>query len=471
MNSFVKSARTQSARTVNGMKAQASTGHNVVDLFSNIGSSRGKDIVPAFVAAYAEDADLATRVALWARDVRGGAGERKAFRDILKYLYENDKDRYTRVLARVPELGRWDDLLTVDGDKIAYKMIADALESGNGLAAKWMPRKGEEAAKLRKYLRMSPKQYRKTLVELTKVVEQQMCSGEWDEINFNHVPSLASSRYKKAFARHTEKYAEWTTKLVKGDKSVKVNAGAVYPYDVLKGLVNYGFSANYNKDNLNHIQGQWDALPNFVGDNPCLAIVDVSGSMTMGGVTGSTNLNPLDVAVSLGLYVADKNRGPFKDMYLEFSDQSKLHVLKGNILQKIQQMVKTHWAGSTNLHGALEKILDTAVRGRALPEDMPKTLLVMSDMQFNYCARYDDSAIEMIERKYRNAGYEMPRVVFWQLNATNSNNQPVSFDKKGAATVSGFSPAIMKSILANDLEDFTPQSVMLKTIMNDRYAF
>ena len=164
-----------------------------------------------------------------------------------------------------------------------FRSIQCALEDNMGLCAKWMPRQGEVAAKLRKYLGWTPKFYRKRLVELTKVVETQMCAKDWDNINFNHVPSVASARYKKAFARHTEKYKEWTTALVSKDpevaKTVKVNASAVYPYDVLKGVIGH-YLRNYNQDNLNHIIAQWEALPNYVGDANILPLVDVSGSMT-----------------------------------------------------------------------------------------------------------------------------------------------------------------------------------------------
>jgi hypothetical protein len=287
-NSFVDAVRNQSARTENGMAAHAATGGACVDLFFKIGASRGKDIIPAFTAAYVENPEVAVRIALWARDVRGGAGERKLFRDILNHLAVNDVDTAIRILKRVPELGRYDDLLEIKNDTVqhnAYGLIKQALEEKNGLAAKWLPRKGATAVQLRNFLGMSPKQYRKTLVNLTRVVESQMCANDWDNINFNQVPSVASARYKKAFARHTPKYAEWTTALVSKDpevaKTVKVNAGAVYPYDVLKGLSSTAMngSINYSGDNLNHIIAQWDAMPNHVGDANVLPLVDVSDSM------------------------------------------------------------------------------------------------------------------------------------------------------------------------------------------------
>ena len=195
-------------------------------------------------------------------------------------------------------------------------------------------------------------------------------------------------------------------------------------------------------------------------------MVDVSGSMSSGPIP---NLSPLAIAVSLGLYLADKNTGKFKDTFLTFSSSPELLNLKGNILDKVKQMSTSKWEMSTNLHKAFEKILETAVNGRVPQSEMPEVLLVLSDMQFNGCTRYDDSAIQMIRRKYENAGYNVPRVVFWNLNA--KDNVPVKFNENGVALVSGFSPSIVKSVLAADLEEFTPYNIMLKTIMNERYNF
>ena len=478
MSTFVNAVINQEARTANGMKARQSTANALTDLFFNIGAMRGKNVIPAWTAARVQDADLAARIALWARDVRGGAGERKVFRDILVDLVNTDLDRASALARKVPELGRWDDLLVLVGtplETFAFEMIGAALRDGNGLCAKWMPRKGDVAVKLRTFLGYSPKFYRKRLVELTKVVETQMCAKDWDNINFNHVPSVASSRYKKAFARHTEKYKEWAAALVSKDpevrKSVKVNAGAVYPYDVLKGISPAGYHNNYDKSNLDHIVAQWEALPNYVGDANILPIVDVSGSMATpaGGYASKSKTTCLDVSVSLGLYLADKNKGAFKDTFLTFSEKPQLLHLKGNILDKMQQMVSSQWQMSTNLHAAFDKILQTAIDGNVPQEDMPKILLILSDMQFNNCARYDDSAMQMIARKYSEAGYVMPSIVFWNLNA--SDNVPAKFDDNGVALVSGFSPSIMKAVLSADLEEFTPEWIMLKTIISERYDY
>ena len=472
MNTFVEAVANQEARTANGMKALKSTTSKNVDLFFNIGASRGKDIVPAFTGAFVENRELALRIAQWARDARGGAGERKIFRDILVQLEKTDPDAAMALLKKVPEIGRWDDVLVFTTPVLktaAFELIRDALNADNGLCAKWMPRKGAVAVELRQFLAMSPKQYRKTLVNLTKVVETQMCAKDWDNINFNHVPSVAASRYKKAFTRHTPKFAEYVAKLVKGDPTAKVNAGAVYPYDVLKGVINAYGGVRLGKTELDHVVAQWNALPNYVGEANILPLVDVSGSMTCpaGGNRSKSQVTCLDVAVSLGLYLADKNTGKFKDTFLTFSSSPQLVTLKGNVVEKAAQMVKSEWQMGTNLHAAFNKILDVAVKNSVPQDEMPNMLLILSDMQFNCCTGHDDSAMQMIERKYAEAGYTVPQIVFWNLNA--SDNVPVKADKSGAALVSGFSPSIVKALLAADMQEFTPQGIMLKTVMVPRY--
>jgi hypothetical protein len=375
-----------------------------------------------------------------------------------------------RLLVKVPELGRWDDLFVFKTQPLksqAFTMLGDALRARNGLAAKWTPRKGDTAVEIRKFFGMTPKQYRKSLVNMTTVVETQMCSGSWDSINYSHVPSVAHSRYKKAFGRHGTTYAEYIAKLVKGEAGVKINANAIFPHDVLKGRIGGYGSTKWSKTELDVIEAQWNALPNYVGDASVLPLVDVSGSMTCAaGQKGTTTC--LEIAVSLGLYFADKNKGTFKDCMLTFSDKPQLVRLKGAINEKIDQMVSTDWGMSTNLHAAFNVILKTAVDNSVAPADMPATLIIFSDMQFNACVQNDDSAMEMIERKFEAAGYALPKVVFWNLNA--GSNVPVKFDKKGTALVSGFSPAIAASVLGADPDAFTPEAIMLKAVMIDRYA-
>lgn len=465
MTTFADAVVNQEARTANNMKARASSANACVDLFYAIGASRGKNIIPQFVAAYVENRELALRIALWARDVRGGAGERQIFRDILTYVEKQTPDAGA-LMVKVPELGRWDDLLAATTDTaktLANALISKALKADNGLCAKWMPRKGERAVELRKFLGLSPKEYRKLLVGLTKVVETQMCAKDWDNINFSQVPSLAASRYRTAFHRNTVKFKEYVDALVKGDPSVKVNAGAVYPHDVIKSLLNRWEVTGTDSA---FIEKQWDALENYVGDNMILPMIDVSGSM-MCPAGGNPNVTCMSVAIALGLYCADKNTGGFKDMFLTFSANPRLEKVSGSIVQKITQIQNADWGMNTNLVAAIDKILSVATKAKVPQEQMPKMLVIFSDMQFDRCAQFDDSAMQSFQRRFEQAGYQLPKIVFWNLNA--ANNVPVKSTDSGVALVSGFSPSIMKALLSGNMEDFTPESIMLQTVMVERY--
>jgi hypothetical protein len=408
----------------------------------------------------------------WARDIREGAGERATFRNLLSALESTDPTLAGKLMHKIPALGRWDDLFAYKNSinrNQAFALIAEALEAKNGLAAKWMPRKGPVAVELTRYLGLSPKAYRKLIVGLTNVVETQMCAKEWEAINFSHVPSVASARYQKAFGRNAkESYSAYIAELKKpvaerADPKVKINASAVYPYDVVKSVI---------KGNAAVADEQWKALPNYIGDAKVLPMVDVSGSMGSLWYTHG-DLQPIDIAVSLGLYCADKNTGVFKDLFLTFSGKPKMEHLKGTLSQKMTQMSKANWEMNTNLHAAFDEILKIAVNGNVAQEDMPDMLLILSDMQFDACTRYDNSAMQMIKRKYKDAGYNVPKIVFWNLSSygKENGNTPVKFDKNGTAHVSGFSPSIMKHVLADDLEEFTPYNVMVNTLMNDRYAY
>lgn len=462
MNSFVNAVQETpvETRTINGMKTNASSMNALVDLFFAIGASRGKDMTKAFEKAIVANETLALRLLMWARDVRGGAGEREVVRKILTYMEKNHPAALERILPLIPEYGRFDDLLVFQTQAFkekAYVIIGDALRAGNGLAAKWMPRKGPIAVEIRNFFGMSPKQYRKSLVALTKVVEQDMCAKRWNMIEYSHVPSLAAARYQKAFNRNDPMgYAMYKSNLATGE--AKINANAVYPYDVIK-------SGKFGGDHA-VMQAQWDALPRYIGDELVLPMCDVSGSMGC-PVGGNDNLSCMDVCVSLGLYLADKNTGPFKDMFLTFSATPKINVLKGDLRSKLRQLETADWGMNTNLNAAFDEILRVAVKGKVKAADMPKYLLIMSDMEFDRCTRFDDSAMQMIQRKFEAAGYEVPKIVFWNLNA-RAGNVPVKYNMKNVALVSGFSPSIMTAVLG--AKDMSPVSVMLETLNSERYA-
>lgn len=445
--------------TDNGMKAFKSTLNANVDMFSSMGAMRGQDPLNLFVKALAEDKELAIRNLLWTRDARGGAGERELYRKMIKHLAINDYKQALELLGKTVELGRWDDVLVFHGTAVwpeAVEFIRQGLEDQNGLCAKWMPRKGQVAADLRKTLGWTPKFYRKTIVGLTSVVETLMCAKEWDAIEYSKIPSVASARYQKAFGRndHT-RYEQYILSLEKGETTI--NAGAVYPYDVVKSL---------RMGNERVANQQWKALEDYVPEGMSfLPVVDVSGSMTC-SAGGSKTVTCLEVAIGLGLYLSERNKSIFKDSFITFSQQPQLQYTTGTLKDRYGQLANSRWGMSTNLESVFDLVLNAAVRNKLSQDDLPNTIIILSDMQFN-SAMNGKTAVGMIKQKYKNAGYEMPSLVFWNLN--DRGNKPAQADKEGVVLVSGFSPSIMKTMLTG--KNVTPEDMMKETLMQSRYNF
>lgn len=453
-----------SGTTNNGAVTNISSLNKNVDLFFLAGASRNKDITHVFAAALAEDADLAVRILQWTRDVRGGAGERSTFRSLFGFLIKTDVALAKKLLPKVPELGRWDDLFVTFGTELeveAMNLIKTALlVDQNGLAAKWMPRQGAEAAKIRKFLDMTPKQYRKLVVGLSSTVEQLMCAKEWNKIVYDHVPSVAAARYQKAFMKN-DAVGYSTYKAQLADGTAKINAAAVYPYDVIRSLV---------KGDTAVAEAQWAALPNYLegSDESILPLVDVSGSMSSVAVSGS--VTAMDVSISLGLYLSERMGGAFKDKFITFSANPKMESVSGTLRQRYLQMSQSEWGMNTNIQKVFNLILNSAVKHSVSQSEMPTTLLILSDMEFDACTgpAMSASTMQMIEDAYRVAGYTIPKIVFWNLNG-RSGNSPVTYNKTGAALVSGFSPSIVKSVLG--AKNITPHQVMLDTVMITRYDY
>jgi hypothetical protein len=471
---FVDALRQEDTITENGMATNSSSLNACVDLFFNIGAMRGQDkkrLIATFSSAFNEDPKRAMKLLFWARDVRGGAGERQVFKDIITYLAADHDLALKPNLHLIAEYGRWDDLLTLTGtilERDAFTLIQEALVAENGLCAKWMPRKGIIANKLRNFMKMSPKQYRKTLVNLTNVVETKMCAKDWDSIEFSKLPSVASARYQKAFWKNSpDGYGAYVESLIKGETTI--NAGAVYPYDITKSIT-LGNSKVANE--------QWKALPNYLegANDMILPVVDVSGSMTT-SAGGNKNVTCMDVAISLGLYISERNEGNFKNAFVTFSNDPQLQVLSGTLTDRYRQLQKADWGMSTNLEATFELILNQAKKHGLAQDQMPNKILILSDMEFNEAtggggwrntgSDWNPTAQNMIEQMYEDAGYKMPQIVYWNIQSRNGG-VPVAFDKSGTALVSGFSPAIMTSLLGGDIE--SPQQIMDKTIMSERYA-
>jgi hypothetical protein len=342
------------------------------------------------------------------------------------------------------------------------------------LTAKWMPRpnvdnreKKRWATALRKYLGLTPKEYRKLLAENSNTVEQLMCAKEWSKIEYSKLPSKAMSDLMKAFSKNDlERFQTYLTSVEKGE--AKINAGAVYPYDIVK---------NLKQGNAKGANVQWDALPNFMEGSAerVLPVVDVSGSMgTAAG--GNANVTCMDVAISLGLYISERNVGPFQDAFVTFSEYPTLQILKGSLNERYNQLARADWAMSTNLEAVFKLVLSKAKASNVSEDEMPTMILILSDMEFNsatmtnYSSQgsWNPTAQKMISTMYEDAGYKMPNIVYWNIQSRGDNNKPVHFDTNGTALVSGFSPALLTNLLGG--KDMTPISMMMSVIDSERYS-
>ena len=459
--------------TENGMTTNSSSLKHCVNLFFQIGAMRGasKDKLHAKVSkAFNEDPLTTIRIIFWTRDVRGGAGERQIFRDCLLWLCDNHREVLHKNIHLISEYGRWDDVLTLVGTQncwdSALGLVKTALENEDGLCAKWMPRKGAKANIIRRYLRVSPKSYRKLLVGLTNVVETKMCAKDWSSIEYSKLPSLASSRYQKAFMNNDEeRYKEYKRALVDGKTTI--NAGAVYPYDITKSI-KYGGEKDV-------AQAQWESLPNYMEgiSERVLPVVDVSGSMGS-SAENNGNVTCMDVSTSLGLYISERNEGVFKNAFITFSSKPKLQLLEGSLANRLCELQRAEWGLNTDLQATFKLILDQAVKNNVPVSEMPTKVLILSDMEFDQATsgrwdsvtRWNPTAQRMIKGMYEESGYKMPGIVYWNIQS-RQDNVPTSFDEMGTALVSGFSPSIMKSILS--CEELTPYKMMMETIGSARY--
>jgi len=416
MSRLMEALQTENTTTKNGMTTNSSSLNECVNLFFSIGAMRGKNketIISLFSKAFNENPRTAMRILFWSRDVREGAGERQIFRDIVNYLATNHPQAVKANLDLIPEYGRWDDVHELFGTELeseAITLIQQGLSNPEtaSLVAKWMPRKGLVFNKVRKALKVTPKELRKMIVSLSNTVEQKMCSKRWEEIEYPKTPSLAMSRYGKAFGRNDgERFTEFIESLKKGE--VTVNAGALYPYDITKNL-RFGD----NKDLANE---QWKALPNWMeGSNELiLPMVDVSGSMGV-AVGGNANLTCMEVAISLGMYISERNEGSFKDMFMTFSSTPQIQKLLGPLSDRYGQLARADWGMSTNLESAFKTILNQAVKFNIPQSEMPTKVLILSDMEFDHAtgggwrneSDWNPSAMAMIDEMFTNAGYERP---------------------------------------------------------------
>lgn len=469
MSTLLSALTTKDTFTENGMVTNSTSSNSCVDLFYTIGASRRADrevLIRNFIHSLDQDKLTTMRILFWSRDVRGGAGERKIFRDILKYLTENHADLVSKNLHLISEYGRWDDLFNLIGTSVepqVLQLIKDALDNNDGLCAKWLPRpnvknaeKKKQVNAIRKFLNLSPKEYRKLISSKSKTVEQLMCSKQWSEIEYSKLPSKAMSDYMKSFTKNDEeRFSAYLESLKKGE--TKINASAIYPYDVVKNL-RYG---NVEGSNL-----QWNALPNFMENSKefVIPVVDVSGSMVC---EATKSITCMDVAVSLGLYISERNVGPFKDAFITFSEHPELQYLKGSLKERFDDLSTADWGMNTDIEAVFNLILKKAVEQKVPQSEMPTMVLILSDMEFDSAADYNQTIQEFIESNYRRFEYKVPKIVYWNLSSRNKN-VPVKFDKEGTALISGFSPAILKNVLSG--ENIDPVKMMENVINSERYS-
>lgn len=464
--SVLLNATNATSRTENGALQYHTTGSACLDFFSKVSSCREDTDVAKYLfnSALAEDPELAMRILLWAHDIRGGAGERQVFRDLtIEFL--NDPTWTTRtkcdLLSKIPELGRWDTpflCAKAAKQKILFvhvlQMATQALYAENALCAKWIPRRGEIFNRLCGYLGITPKQLRKLLKKVTGItVERLMSENRWSEINYEHVPSVAMSRYRNAFLRHDgERFREYLNRVENGES--KINTSVVFPHDVIRNC----------ETNPAAAQAQWDNLPNYADtrDN-ILCMADVSGSMC-DRVSGC--ITAMDIAIGLAIYIAERNHGIFKDEAIIFSAEPLMVKLQGNVTQKMRQLKNAMDPFNTDFMAALRLILRAAVKNKIPAAEMPTKLLVLSDMQFDYS--HNMTIYREIEARYHRAGYRVPEIVFWNLSARYTDGQMVTRDTKGTCSISGYSPAILKEVLKGSIPN--PYTIMLNTVGDPKYA-
>jgi hypothetical protein len=468
------------ARTANQALAHSTTGSAIVDLFGQIGSLRGDraSAVDLFRLAFKEDPLTALRVLFYARNPRGGMGERDTFRVILNDLAFKYPEAVTYNLASIPAFGRWDDL-----EALAYTLAEDAAFSYwaanidiDGLAAKWAPREKSArkklANKLRSYTDLSPREYRKLLANNTEVLETAMCNKDWDNIVFEHVPSQAMLKYRKAFWRNQEeRFSAYIDAVKAGEKEIK--ATTLYPYEIVR-KIGLGYYDTPKKDVV--AEELWKALPDYMpeGDNTdVLVVCDTSGSMFSGYGMG---IDPIHFSVSLALYTAERNKGHFGGHFFVFSDDSALVAVPSelDLHRRIERVAKAPWGMNTNLNAVFSRILDTAVRENLHVSELPGTVLVISDMQFDPSPgrdRWDQGAevnqMDSIIDQYVVKGYPVPRLVWWNVNGALELNYPIKVNSNfETCIVSGASPAVLEAVLSGNID---PMIVVDRAVNSGKY--
>lgn len=468
-------------RTTNGAIAYNSTLDSVYDLFATGAAMRhasNLDCIRLFAVAYEENPTLALKCLFYLRDIRGnGQGERRFFRLCIKWLAVNYPDEMEHLIALVSTYGRYDDLFELldtpcEAAMMGYiKYVIDKNE--DHLVYKWMPSINASShisrvrgGKFAHEFGMTERQYRKMLSEGRKVcnlVETLMSQNEWNQIQFDRLPSRAGLLYSKAFARREEtkaRYAEFMS-----NRNTKVNAKSLYPYDVVRKAREIGWRTQGTERLA--INKYWDNLNDYFNGASlnALCVCDTSRSMTW---NTANNIIPIDVAISLSLYTAERAKGPFHNHFISFSRRPTLIETTGmDFCDKVFNIYRRNLCENTNIEATFDLILNTALQHGLAQSDLPATLIIITDMMFDD-ASYSNrnlSLMENIETKWNGYGYKMPSLIFWNVNAANKDGKFPMKNKEGITFVSGASPSIFIQIMTGR----TGIQLMLDALNSERY--
>ena len=495
MNAIANELNNEKQLTENGAVGYRTTGKKLLDLNFGVASMRSvseQTIINKFMDAYWENPVLAVKWLFYVRDVREGLGERRFFRTVFKQLAADKPEVIHTVFNFVPEYGRYDDLwclLDTDLKKDVISVVREWLAEDKvnmensksiSLLAKWLPSENTSSAATKKYatmirkgLDMTSRNYRKMLSEMRKyidVVERKMSAKQWNEIDYEAVPSRANLIYNNAFLRNDEERRRaYLGALEKGE--AKINASTLFPHDIVHKYTSGGGWYRSLKSLDATLEGLWKALPDTVkGCGNTIVVADGSGSMTC-NVGGNTNVTALDVANALAIYFAERASGEFKDKYITFSERPQLVDFSNakTLRDKIQIALQHNEVADTNIEATFDLILRTAVNNHMAQEDMPKNILIISDMEFNsatgYRYRPNETLFETIANKYAAHGYKLPRLVFWNVNS-RTGTIPVKENDLGVALVSGFSVNIVNMVMSNKLDPF---ECLLDVLNTERY--
>lgn len=473
--------------TQNGALAYASSGSHLLDFHYEMSAFRDMDTAEFFkwfTRAYNEDPMLAIKEAFYAGDIRLGLGERRTFRRCMQYICTWHPEIAKAIIPLAPEYNRWDSVLTfyrvektrsAAVELIKNQLKEDIENANNGrpisLCAKWLPSVNASSFKtvilakeLADDLGMTERRYRKLLSKLRSylnVVERKMSAKEWSEINYEAVPSRANLLYSEAFYRNdTERRSEYLEDLAKGKK--KINSGVLFPHEI----VGKTLGATFPKDDkaLKLYESMWKALPDN-GISNTLVVRDGSGSMTVN--YGSSNTTPLDVASSLAIYLSEHNSGVWKDKFITFSRNPEIVDMRGckSLAEKVRLVYGYDDWTNTDIYATMRLILITATYYNVPKSDMPKMILILSDMQFDaHGHNFSGSLFDEVKEEFEEAGYELPTICFWNLAVEAYKTIPM---QSNVVLCSGFSPNIVNMIMSGDFKD--PYALLVDTLNGDRY--